>query len=94
MKHKNLKCRIGISIFVILMVVNITSCGHQSPIIGGEVPFVVEKIKKYDDTHSKYYSVNSGSGELVFGVEKKPMIILPTGMYQINDTIDVDFNKR
>jgi hypothetical protein len=94
MKHKNLKCRIGISIFLILMVVNVTSCGKQSPIIGGETPFVVESIKKYDDTHSEYYSVSIGSGNFVSGLEGKPMIILPTGMYQINDTIDVDFNKR
>lgn len=72
---------------ILLAIVILQSCGNRTPIIDGEKPFVVVKIVKYDETHSKYYAVDYNSGEWKGGFETKPAIILPSRMYQINDTI-------
>ena len=78
--------------YVMLSVVIFQSCGNVVPIIDGEAPFVVESITKYNDTHSIYLAGNYKCGKYVaFG--ELPMIILPSRMYQIGDTIKSGFNN-
>ena len=72
---------------ILLAIVILQSCGNRTPIIDGEVPFVVGKIEKYNETHSKYYAVDNKSGQFKIDFETMPAIILPSRMYQINDTI-------
>lgn len=73
----------------ILLVSILLSCGYRAPIIGGESPFIISEISKYNDTHSKYYAGSYKSGKSSSGMEGLPMMILPTGLYQINDTITI-----
>lgn len=80
--------------FALLAVVIIQSCGDRTPIIDGEKPFVVGTIVKYNDTHSKYFSVDRESGEWSSNFEGNPMIILPSRMYQIADTIKAGFGNQ
>lgn len=80
--------------YALLSVVILQSCGDRTPIIDGEKPFVVGKIVKYNDTHSKYFAVDDASGEWSSNFEGKPMIILPSRMYQIGDTIKSGFNNH
>lgn len=70
------------------------SCGNRTPIIDGEVPFVVGKIVKYDDSHSEYYAIHYGSGKFLVNTQSYPSIILPSGLYQINDTIHATWLGR
>jgi hypothetical protein len=80
--------------YALLAVVILQSCGNRTPIIDGEKPFVVGTIVKYNETHSKYFAIDSKSGEWISNFEGKPMIILPSRMYQIGDTIKCEFNNR
>ena len=77
----------------IFSVLVLTSCGYRTPIIDGKKPFVVEEIEKYDDTHSIYTSKDEGSGVWNDNTESNPRIALPSGMYNIGDTINVFKNK-
>ena len=81
-------------LYCLLAVVILQSCGDRTPIIDGEKPFVVGTIVKYNDTHSKYFAVDDASGEWSSNFEGNPMIILPSRMYQIGDTIKSGFNNR
>lgn len=80
--------------YVLLSVVIFQSCGDRTPIIDGESPFVVGTIIKYNDTHSKYFAIDRASGEWSSNFEGDPMIILPSRMYQIGDTIKSGFYNR
>ena len=81
-------------VVIITLGIILQSCGNQSPIIDGKTPFVVGSIERYDDTHSKYYAISEDSGIWSNNGEGNPMIILPSGLYQINDTITSDFKKK
>lgn len=80
--------------YLLLILVILQSCGDRSPIIDGEKPFVVGKILKYNDTHSKYYATDEESGVLANIVQDYPMIVLPSRMYRIGDTIKCGFNNK
>lgn len=80
--------------YALLAVVILQSCGDRTPIIDGEKPFVVGTIVKYNETHSKYFAIDEASGEWSSNYEGNPMIILPSKMYQIGDTIKSGFNNR
>ena len=79
-------------IYIIMLVCILQSCGDRTPIIDGKNPFIVGKIIKYSETHSKYFAINRESGEWSSNFEGNPMIILPSRMYQIGDTIKSGFN--
>lgn len=79
--------------YALLVVVIFQSCGDGTPIIDGEKPFVVGRIVKYNETHSKYFAIDRKSGEWSSDFEGKPMIILPSRIYQIGDTIKSGFNR-
>lgn len=71
----------------------VSSCGHTTPIIGDETrPFVIKKIKYYSKTHSKYVGSDNADNN-PFSVAS-PAIILPTGMFNINDTIPIQIFKK
>ena len=72
--------------YVLLSVVIFQSCGNVVPIIDGETPFVVESITKYNDTHSIYIAGNYECGRYV-PFDGLPVIILPSRMYNVGDTI-------
>lgn len=78
--------------YVLLSVVIFQSCGNADPIIDGETPFVVESITKYNDTHSIYMAGNYECGKYI-PFNGLPIIILPSRMYQIGDTIKSEFNN-
>lgn len=80
--------------YVLLVVVILQSCGNRAPIINGEKPFIVEKIEKYNETHSKYYAADNESGIFYSKAQGRPLIVLPSGMYQIGDTIKSGFNNH
>lgn len=67
------------------------ACSSRTPIIDGETPFVVGKIIRYSDTHSEYFAIDSDSGKFRHSLQNLPSIVLPSGMYQINDTITSHF---
>lgn len=73
-------------IVVITLIFILSSCGNRTPIIGSEYPFIVYKITSYNSTHSIYTSNNWESGAYYPGAEL-PEIILPSGAYNIGDTI-------
>jgi len=74
---------------ILICIIILTACGYETPKLNDiETPFVVDKIKQIDNTHSKYQAnnVNAGGGYNLFG-SWQCVIILPTGMYNIGDTI-------
>ena len=89
-KQKNNFSRNSVFFYTLLSVVFLQSC-YRTPIIGGEKPFVVGVIVKYSDTHSKYIAIDEESGEWKSNFEGNPVIILPSRMYQIGDTIKPEF---
>lgn len=80
-------------IIIFAIVICMTACyAPATPIIGGDTPFIVTGIERYNDSLSVYRgyvlseaSTNSELGPFTFGTD--PAIILPTGSYNINDTI-------
>lgn len=78
-------------LLILITSIILLSCGDRTPIIGGKVPFVVSKIVKYNDTHSEYYALSKESGKWGDNAEGVPVIILPSGLYQINDTITIKY---
>ncbi len=74
-----------------LLVLN--SCGYRTPIIDGNKPFIVAEIKKYSNTHSVYTAQDDESGVWTNNFEHSPRIALPSGMYNIGDTIQIFKNK-
>lgn len=80
---------------VVLLLLSLSSCGARTPIISGESPFIVDKISRYDDTHSKYTARDGESGVFRSNFSKNPVIVLPSRMYNIGDTIRFqDFTRR
>lgn len=76
-------------IILISTILVLTSCGYRTPIIDGDKPFVVAGIEKYNDTHSIYTAQDEESGVWNNNFEDTPRIALPSGMYNIGDTIKI-----
>jgi len=79
-------------IYYSFVIIIIQSCGNRTPIIDGDNPFVVEAIIKYDETHSSYFAVDNAM-DYFSSFQGQQMIILPSRLYKIGDTIKSDFNK-
>jgi hypothetical protein len=91
---KNKKISVLIIVLSILFSISFQSCGSRTPIIDGSKPFVVRSIEKISETHCMYVAINAGSGHFGNPLETNAAIVLPIGMYQVNDTISVSgFNK-
>ena len=76
-------------IILIITVLVLTSCVYRTPMINGNKPFVVAGIEKYNDTHSIYTAQDGESGIFISNLESAPRIALPSGMYNIGDTIKI-----
>jgi hypothetical protein len=74
-------------VLLIILIYLLQSCGNRMPVIDGPDPFVVGSIERYSLTHSKYYSDNLNSGVNSFLSQSSPVLILPSRMFQIGDTI-------
>jgi hypothetical protein len=74
-------------VLLIILIYLLQSCGNRMPVIDGPDPFVVGSIERYSLTHSKYYSDNLNSGVNSFLSQSNPVLILPSRMFQIGDTI-------
>ena len=74
-------------VLLIILIYLLQSCGNKIPVIDGPDPFVVGSIERYSLTHSKYYSDNLNSGVNSFLSQSNPVLILPSRMFQIGDTI-------
>ena len=78
---------------IILLIVFLSAC-NSPPKIDGKPPFVVGEIVRHSSTHSSYYAQSSKSSNILHVAwYSKPMIVLPIGVYNINDTITVDIFK-
>jgi hypothetical protein len=68
-------------LLLIAVITVLQSCGYNPPVLNdSKHPFIVESVDKINDMHSRYKSSPYQHG---YNGE----IILPTGMYNINDTI-------
>jgi hypothetical protein len=65
------------------------SCGYETPVIDGEIPFIVTQSEMCNDFvgMTRYYSFSSVGGVDNFFGSWKPCIIAPTGKYATGDTI-------
>lgn len=69
---------------IILLCITICLLGCNSiPIIDGETPFVVKEIKEVGSGMSMY----TAEKYVGYDVPGNPHIVLPTGLYNIGDTI-------
>ena len=73
---------------ILIFVIILTACGHDSPKFNDfNDPFVVDKIEHYAGNLSLYTSrVSKGNVDNYFW-KGTACIALPTGMYNIGDTI-------
>jgi hypothetical protein len=71
-------------VFVFLFFCSLGRSVNCSPEINGSIPFVVSEIKQVNTTSSKYYCKDQFVP--FFG---QASIILPSGMYNIGDTIQI-----
>ena len=77
----------------IAVVICFTSCGNEQAILNDpKHPFIVTGVSSYSETHSSYY--NDGIGDLSGTVNNLcgswyARVVLPTGMYNVGDTIVV-----
>jgi hypothetical protein len=74
------------NLLLLLVILIVSSCGYTTPKIGSETePFIVIEIQHYNEKQSRYIgSPNADDNEIsVFC----PAIILPTGMFNMGDTI-------
>lgn len=90
--------RLGLVISIVLL---LTSCGNEPPVFNenGD-PFIVGEISEKDSRYSKdgkfsiyYKNTYSGSGTSVFGSWYQA-VVLPSGMYNIGDTIVMQNKKQ
>lgn len=72
---------------VVILLVSTISCGHDTPKFNDPSdPFIVDKIEKYNETHSIYFSKHTyGNVDIAF--VGKARVCLPTGKYNIGDTV-------
>ena len=79
------------SLFILCLVICITSCGNEQPILNDSAnPFIVSSAEAYNETHTSYYNTDLKGGTVnnVIG-SWYARIVLPTGMYNVGDTIMV-----
>lgn len=71
----------------------LTSCGYDRPLLGmHNKPFVVDKIVKYNNDFS-FYRTKISSGYVVNkSLSRRAELVLPTGMFNIGDTITISNN--
>ena len=63
------------------------SCSQKTPVIGkGNKPFIVKKIKMMNNSSFSIYYGYNGSGVEFSGMGSSALA-LPTGMFNIGDTI-------
>lgn len=95
MKRRNLISRTAICLYLVLAVVIFTSCGNEPPVFNNpENPFIIGEISQKNKTHSIYYKNEmSGSGTSFFGSWYQA-VVLPSGMYNVGDTIVIVTNNR
>lgn len=95
MKRRNLINRTAICLYLVLAVVLFTACGNEPPVFNNpEEPFIVGEIVKKNSTHSLYYKDGmSITGTSFFGSWYQA-VVLPTGAYNVGDTITIKTNNR
>lgn len=78
-------------ILILASLLILASCNRTTTTIGGKVPFVVDQIKKVDDElkMSEYRSTGTSSKD--YDIVISQYIILPIGMFNIGDTIKINF---
>ena len=85
-----MKTKTSILVVIILLVgCFLFSCGNEPPVFNDKNdPFIVGEISKKSTTHSIYYKnkMRHRNGSVIFGSWYEA-VILPTGMYNIGDTI-------
>ena len=92
MKNEDLKTKLSYALYVLLVVVVLSSCGNEQPVLNdSEHPFIVKSIEEFSDTHASYYNgfnEDSGTKNNLFG-SWYGRIVLPKGMFNVGDTIIV-----
>ena len=88
MKTKTSILALTKAFFILLVSCCLYSCGNEPPVINDKNnPFIVGEISQKSNTHSIYYKNKiSKKGTSVFGSWYEA-IVLPTGMYNVGDTI-------
>jgi len=77
-------------ILTLVLLLGLFSCGKTPPVINNEnKPFVVGQIDKYSSTHSIYYKETISTQNIYIFCSWYEAIILPTGMFNIGDTIRI-----
>lgn len=95
MKRKNLTSRTAICLYLVLAVVTFTSCGNEPPVFNDlENPFIVGEISQKSKTHSIYYKNKMSSLGTSFFGSWYQAVVLPSGMYNVGDTINLVPNNR
>jgi hypothetical protein len=76
-------------IMIIFAVICMTACyGPKTPVIGGVDPFIVTEIEMYSESLSIYRGKCGSTCDISpFINQEDPAIILPTGDYNVGDTI-------
>lgn len=65
-------------------------CGGQNmPKLDGDIPFVVSRIRQFDETHSIYSPAQRKASISCACIGYNADICLPTGLYNIGDTISL-----
>ena len=73
---------------IIFVIVFLQSCGVVTPKINDrDHPFIVESIEQVSTTHSKYNSKSVNTQVSYLFSTWTESIILPTGMFNVGDTI-------
>lgn len=71
--------------FLVFLAVSIFGCGVETPQFGGDSLFIVNSIRRYDDSLSSYTQRGWNNNDLL--CFSPPTIIARTGLFQIGDTI-------
>ena len=90
MKNFKLRRTAAIIGYTVLAVVLFASCGNEPPVINDKNnPFIIGEISKKNETHSISYKHELTKNGTSFFGSWYEAIILPTGMYNVGDTIYV-----
>jgi len=74
-------------LLIISILIFISCQRYDTPILNAaNKPFIVNKVESYDSNFSAYYS-KQGKGTGKYTMVVIARIILPTGMYNVGDTI-------
>lgn len=81
-------------LILILLSFSLGSCYYSSPKLNdNKNPFIVTKIEQSSSLFSNYYCMRQGTEEVGLG-SITTRIILPTGYFNIGDTITIEKKKR